>query len=375
MHSPLPLRRLLLGAALTTTALVAVPSVAGAASTCTGPDVLGQVRINDGSGSLPLRIFRSDVFIGYADGSGATRFCSGPNGFAAITNTNQIVVDGHPAHASDSFQVSNRGGALAPGPAVESDGINEIEVLILTGTAHAELLVEGTEGDDSMRVTSGGGVMIGDDPDVDVRLKTATRVSVFGWGGSDFISARGDTASGRAGSSVPVNLQGIGGRDTLVDGLAKGDLIVGSSGDDTLFTSDGRADDVNGSTGFDSLTGDSVDRVSQVEQAFGGAPVGRLKLTPRIITAARPRMKLSWTHPKAWKQLRRIAVRVYDGSELVQRIVVRPRHASHRGRTVSADLKLRIPKRLAGHNLRIDVEATDRRGRRQFEPAAGLVTP
>ena len=376
MTPHLPLRRLLIGALITGAAVTAVPSMASAASTCSGPDALGQVRITDGSGSLPLRIFRSDVFIAYSDGdNGVARFCSGPNGFAAISNTNQIVVDGHPTSSSDSFHVSNREGALAPGAAVESDGTNEIEVLILTGTAFAGLLVDGTEGEDDIRVTSGGGVMMGSDPDVDVRLRNAAHVAVFGWGGSDFISARGDAASGRAGSTVPVNLQGIGGNDTIVDGLAANDLIVGSSGDDTLFTFDGQRDDVNGSAGVDSLTGDSVDRVQQIEKASGGAPVGRLELAPRIIDAPRRRahLRLRWTHPESWRQLRMIAVRVYDGTELVKRVVVRPGSAQHRGKTVTAKLAFRVPKGVKSQHLRIDVEATDRQGHRQLEPSAGLV--
>ena len=46
---------------------------------------------------------------------------------------------------------------------------------------------------------------------------------------------------------------------------------------------------------------------------------------------------------------------------------------SRRGRTVTAKLAFRLPKSLAGEDLRVDVQATDKHGHKQLEPSAGLI--
>ena len=46
---------------------------------------------------------------------------------------------------------------------------------------------------------------------------------------------------------------------------------------------------------------------------------------------------------------------------------------THHGKTVTAKLALRLPRSLAGQNLRLAVEATDRDGHRQVEPDAGAI--
>ena len=45
----------------------------------------------------------------------------------------------------------------------------------------------------------------------------------------------------------------------------------------------------------------------------------------------------------------------------------------NRGKTVTADLALRLPDTLAGKTLRLDVEASDRKGNSQLEPDAGML--
>ena len=134
-----------------------------------------------------------------------------------------------------------------------------------------------------------------------------------------------------------------------------------------------------GSAGFDTATIDSSldEAFNNTTESVSNGGVGKLRLAPAVVKAKAGKtahMRMSWTHPKAWKQLRKIAVRVYDGGERIATTVVRPREAEHHGRTVSADIALKLPKALAGHQLRVAVEATDRRGRRQVEPAAGLVS-
>ena len=124
-----------------------------------------------------------------------------------------------------------------------------------------------------------------------------------------------------------------------------------------------------------------------------GPIVGRLRLAPHIIRAragALVRLRLSWRHPASWRQLRTLELRVSRAGKRIGRVVLRPRAGSvrasgairsvkrvtrlrHRGKLVTATLGLRFSRKLAGRTLRIDVLATDRRGRRQLEPAAGLI--
>lgn len=377
MNSPLSPRRLIVGAAIATTVLVAVPSLASA-STCRNTSSLGQVDVFDTSGAQPLVIKRSGQFIGVADGDFAPMtFCDGPQGFSTVTNANTIVVRTTTASGGGGLKIDQSGGLLAPGQANENDGANEIEVL--TDSAHptGRLVVTGTSGPDTIKVGSGGGVNLGGDLEVDIRARNAGSIEVQGLGGNDFITGRGtfpNTKQPPADRSL--TLLGGAGADTLVDGL-NFDFLRGEAGDDTLFSVDGTQDILFGGANFDRATMESFDADgdSTIESKSFGS-VGKLRLAPAIVDAkagTTARMKMSWTHPKAWQQLRKIAVRVYDGSALVKRIVVRPRQAEHHGKTVSADLKLKLPKALAGHTLRVDVEATDRKGHRQLEPSAGLV--
>jgi uncharacterized protein DUF1565 len=139
--------------------------------------------------------------------------------------------------------------------------------------------------------------------------------------------------------------------------------------------------------------GVSLGRNFRVPSAFQsinlGPIVGRLRLAPRVVhaRAGRPvRLRLAWTHPVAWRQLRSVELRLSRGGRVVVRPAagtVRARGAvrvirgatrlRHRGKTVTATLALRFPRSYAGRRLRVDVVATDRHGRRQNEPAAGRV--
>ena len=99
---------------------------------------------------------------------------------------------------------------------------------------------------------------------------------------------------------------------------------------------------------------------------------------------------MRWTHPKAWRDLRSVKVRLYEGAKPVGLIDVRPRgerlsaggavqttangsRVTHRGRTVTARLAVRVKRSLAGRNVRVAVQATDRHGRQQFEPDAATI--
>jgi hypothetical protein len=56
------------------------------------------------------------------------------------------------------------------------------------------------------------------------------------------------------------------------------------------------------------------------------------------------------------------AVELMSGSKL-----------GHHGKWVTAKLAMRLPKSLAGEDLRVDVRATDRHGRQQLERDAGRI--
>jgi uncharacterized protein DUF1565 len=135
-------------------------------------------------------------------------------------------------------------------------------------------------------------------------------------------------------------------------------------------------------------------RLPSAFQAINLGPiVGRLRLAPRVIRAhagGLARLRLSWMHPASWRQLRTVELRASSGRKRIGRVVLRPRAGSvrasgaisvvkratrlrHRSKLVTARLGLRFSRTLAGRTLRIDVIATDRRGRRQLEPAAGRV--
>jgi hypothetical protein len=89
----------------------------------------------------------------------------------------------------------------------------------------------------------------------------------------------------------------------------------------------------------------------------------------------------------AWKALRAVRMRVSDGGDRIGTVTVKPRRGqlvahgiklvrgtvSHKGKTVSAKLAVRVPRALAGRKLRVDVQATDSTGRTQLAPRAGLI--
>ena len=121
--------------------------------------------------------------------------------------------------------------------------------------------------------------------------------------------------------------------------------------------------------------------------------VGVLRLAPKTVQAEAgrtARLRLSRRHPRAWRNLRGIELRLTGNGLPVGDITVRPRaeritadgaveivrkhtRLTHEGKAVVARLAVRLDDSLAGRTLRAEVEATDRRGRRQLERDAGTV--
>ena len=156
-----------------------------------------------------------------------------------------------------------------------------------------------------------------------------------------------------------------------------------------MDASDGVSDFVGCGAGTDSASLDSVDGFSSCETRR----VGLLRLAPTTLRARAgevARLELSWQHPKAWKQLKRIELRLTHAGAPVGAIAIAPRGGTisavgavkvarrasrlrRDGKTVTARLAIRLDESLAGHTLKADVEATDRRGARQLERNAATV--
>jgi hypothetical protein len=295
----------------------------------------------------------------------------------------------------------------------------------------AETRVRALHGDDVVRVGAAGGLgvtilngLVADGADkiiggpapstVDYGERTRPVNATLNHGGADdgeagerdeilggneivFGGAAGDTLIAPALSTAKHSLLGRGGNDTLLGALGGdfltggpgGDTLQGSSGDDRLSAKDGERDSVDCSLGTDTVEVDSIDN-------FGGCEhgtIGVLRLSPARLRAEAgetARLKLSWRHPRSWRRLRRVELRLYRGTARVGAVAISTRTGRARGRgavsvlrrgsritrtgkTVSARLALRLDGSLAGRLLRVEVEAVDVRGARQLEPEAGLI--
>jgi hypothetical protein len=174
--------------------------------------------------------------------------------------------------------------------------------------------------------------------------------------------------------------------DTLF-GEGGGDTYIANGGNDFISANDGIGEQIGCGTGTDTAEVDSNDVTGSCETRR----VGVLRLTPKMLRAEAgevARLKLTWRHPKTWKQLRKIQLRLTDRGAPVGEITIRPRGkrvadsgairikrariAGH-GKTVTAPLAVRLDGSLAGRTLKTEVEATDTRGARQVERDAGTV--
>ena len=169
--------------------------------------------------------------------------------------------------------------------------------------------------------------------------------------------------------------------------------MIGGSGDDRIFTANGTRDGISGGIGNDVATIDRVDSTAVQRRRDGvlGSPVGKLRLSSPVVEAAAGKpapIELSWTHPKAWKQLQTVELRLSQGADVLGTITARPADGSvrgkgvatlasskltHHGKTVTAELAVRLDRSLAGQEVRVDVLATDRQGHTQMEPQAGVI--
>ena len=401
MHCFRSIRRLALGAAVTGAAIGAGPALAGAASTCSySPDGGGVVSVTDGSndgvGTVEkLRIAIVGQFITVGDGNRQTNACRGPAGFALTTNTSQINVTAKIRDYDDGIIVDQSQGELGPGRFPEADGNSELEVTTFPAgplDIRPELELIGTPGPDVIRIGGQfGAVNLGSDNDTDIAAVGGfNKVRVDGGLGDDFITGTGNANGSPGRTTIPLTLEGSFGRDILMGGDAT-DMLIGGPDNDGLYSSDGVVDHLFGGQGVDDATADFKDDLRDVE-IRSLSNVGRLRLAPRFLRARAgetARLTMSWKHPKAWRELREVKLGLYRGNQAVAMINARPgsgqltstgavqlmsgSRLSHHGKWVTAKLALRPPKSLAGQNLRLAVQATDRHGHKQLERDAGVI--
>lgn len=409
------IRRVAIGAALTGAALAAVPTVASASSCIYNPAPIRNVVVIDTSGhNNNLRVVLSGGKIAVVEGNGAPQICTGGGGDATVLNTDKIRISGPATFGADSIILDQSRGAFAPGATLETDGASEIEIELSSTTSLSmagRLSLHGTPQADAIRVGDRqsldlpfGGPLptaintAGTDADQDITWTgQAKEVTVDGGGGNDLITGRGNLSGLLGPSRARTVFFGGAGDDVLVDSLdAFGDVdfLDGGDGNDTLFSLDKSAGDIlSGRAGFDTATTDSGDDTTGGDiEALTKTAVGRLRLAPAVVDAQAGKIahvRLHWTHPEAWRELRNVELRLV-GDSTVGTITSDPRtgslegdgrvkliagqsRLSHHGKTVTARLALRLPDSLAGQDLRVDVQATDQRGKKQLEPAAGAI--
>jgi Ca2+-binding RTX toxin-like protein len=173
-----------------------------------------------------------------------------PCGAATSTNTDQITVVG--TTELDRLVIDEGGGWFVPGATPELDITSEIEIAANLGEATDELTVIAAERNDTISIGQSG-IALNADGDNDVTwAPRLSKVTVFGMGGRNNISALGGAGSG-SGYAGQVFLYAGSQGDTL-RGSNSADTLVGGAGNDVLDGREG-ADTLDGNEGNDTLTG------------------------------------------------------------------------------------------------------------------------
>ena len=132
--------------------------------------------------------------------------------------------------------------------------------------------------------------------------------------------------------------------DVLVGGSGA-NVFVGNAGDDAL-DGNGGDDELDGGAGGDFLHRRHRERPHRRRRQHGGHDPLRgrqrhahrdlrdddatgcemVNLVGELALAAKgPKLRVSWTHPVSWKQLRHVTVRIKDGRKVAGKVVIRPR--------------------------------------------------
>jgi hypothetical protein len=243
-----------------------------------------------------------------------------------------------------------------------------------------------------VRVTIGSGSRDDGEAGEGDDLRNVVDPLIFGGSAGDTLL--GANAPGRVFVDAGAGSDVVGGTsfgDTLV-GSAGSDIVNAGAGSDSVLARDGERDTID--CGSDA---DSVDRDSAENSVTGceRSSVGVLRLTPKRITAEVGQtraLQLSWTHPRSWRKLRSVELRLRDANHaVVGAVKVLPRakrvdaggaglrltrrsvRLSRSGKQVRASIRLRPTAALAGERLSAEVEAVDTAGRRQVELDAAAV--
>ena len=215
-----------------------------------------------------------------------------PCGGATTTNTNSISIAGS-AGTSERLTLDQRAGVFGPGASAEFN-IPEIEMTLALGDVTDMVVLYGTTGNDVIAAGQNGLALNSDgDVDI-TASPGAFGLEIFGLEGNDVLNARGSNGAGLhflgpvvlegaegddtlRGSSEPDILIGGPGNDRI-EGQESADLIDGGPGSDNISAGDG-ADTVTGGPGNDSFAlsaGDDVVHSDDGEldgQISGGAGI------------------------------------------------------------------------------------------------------
>jgi RTX calcium-binding nonapeptide repeat (4 copies) len=280
---------------------------------------------------------------------------------------------------------------------------------LMQGLGGTDLFNEGPvpNGADNIQGQAGSDIISYSERTTGVRVDLASLQRNSGAPGEgDFIDPNTNDVLGTrvvdtlVGASGPNLLVGGGGDDTLVgnggNDTLRGDLgadsLFGGAGLDVLDTADGFEDEVM-DCGFDfpdTLNRDLRDVNATSCEIVNS--VGVLKLAPAAIAAEAgevANVRLSWTHPKGWKQLRQVKLRLREGGDVVGQVAIRTgsgkvdaqggvklargTKVARKGKKVSAKLALRIAPKLADSTLTADVVAIDVKGAKQVSRAAATL--
>ena len=111
-------------------------------------------------------------------------------------------------------------------------------------------------------------------------------------------------------------------------------------------------------------------------------------LTHTALKGRKSTVNLSWTHPQAWKQLAKVELGAFVGPERVGTVTMTPATGkisargalsltrgaklTHKGKTVSAALALKLAPSVDTDNLHLALAATDKAGETQTDRFPGL---
>ena len=219
-------------------------------------------------------------------------------------------------------------------------------------------------------------------------------------GGNEIVfgGQAGDTLRAPAGSTAAHTIRGRAGNDTI-EGADGADDLFGDDGEDAIIAKGG-ADLIRANDGFGDTVGcgqatdtAELDPRDGFDASCENRQVGVLRLAPKALRTKAgevARLRLSGRHPRSWRQLRRLELRLLQADVAVGAATIRPRaqrataegavklvrrptRIARRGKTVSARLALRLNRSLAGRQLRVEIEAIDVRGARQLEARAGSI--